>query len=92
MQRPDRLPVSACDSLSTSDARLLQGSCFYYGWPTAIGRFGNSGVGILKRRHSPLEHRTIQEFSTHGSTEAAIRGHRHQRFESPKLRLRWHDR
>ncbi|MGI8960025.1 MAG: carboxypeptidase regulatory-like domain-containing protein [Bryobacteraceae bacterium] len=47
-QRPDRLPASACSGLSTSDARLLQGSCFYYGWPDAIGRFGNSGVGILE--------------------------------------------
>lgn len=47
-QRPDRLPASACDGLSSSDARLLQGSCFYYGWPTAISRFGNAGVGILQ--------------------------------------------
>jgi len=46
-QRPDRLPLSACDGLSTRAARPLAGSCFYYGWADAIGRFGNSGVGII---------------------------------------------
>ena len=47
-QRPDRLPVSACDGLPTSEGRVFQGNCFFYGWPDGIGRFGNSGVGILK--------------------------------------------
>ncbi|HUY14590.1 MAG TPA: carboxypeptidase regulatory-like domain-containing protein [Terriglobia bacterium] len=46
-QRPDRLPASACSGLSPADAQLLGGSCFFYGWPGPIGRFGNSGVGIL---------------------------------------------
>jgi hypothetical protein len=46
-QRPDLLPLSACDGLPTSDARTFGGSCFFYGWPGQIGRFGNSGVGIL---------------------------------------------
>jgi hypothetical protein len=47
VQRPDRLPASACAGLSSSVAQSLQGSCFFYGWNGAIGRFGNSGVGIL---------------------------------------------
>jgi hypothetical protein len=46
-QRPDRLPASACSGMSISQGQLLDGSCFYYGWPGQIGRFGNSGVGIL---------------------------------------------
>ncbi|MGI8742164.1 MAG: TonB-dependent receptor domain-containing protein [Bryobacteraceae bacterium] len=49
-QRPDRLPSAACAGLPTSQARVLQGNCFYYGWPGPIGRFGNAGVGIL---HGP---------------------------------------
>ena len=27
---------------------MLQGNCFYFGWKGPIGRFGNSGVGILQ--------------------------------------------
>ncbi len=52
-QRLDRLPGSACSGLSTSQGRLFDGNCFFYGWfdangnPVQIGRFGDSGVGIL---------------------------------------------
>jgi hypothetical protein len=46
-QRPDRLPASACAGFPISEGRLLDNSCFFYGWPGPIGRFGNSGVGIL---------------------------------------------
>ncbi len=46
-QRPDRLPASACDGLTISEGQVFDNNCFYYGWPGAIGRFGNSGVGIL---------------------------------------------
>jgi hypothetical protein len=46
-QHPDRLPASACSGLTISQGQLLDGSCFYYGWPGQIGRFGNSGLGIL---------------------------------------------
>lgn len=45
--RPDRLPVSACDALPISEGQVFDGNCFFYGWPGPIGRFGNSGVGIL---------------------------------------------
>lgn len=45
---PDRLPLSACAGLPTSDARAFQGNCFYYGWDDGIGRFGNSGEGIVQ--------------------------------------------
>jgi len=43
-QRPDRLPSSdpACSGL-----KVMNGSCFFFGWPGQIGRFGNSGVGIF---------------------------------------------
>jgi hypothetical protein len=47
VQRPDRLPASACDGLSTSEGQVFGNSCFFYGWSGPIGRFGNSGVGIL---------------------------------------------
>lgn len=47
-QRPDRLPLSSCDGLTTSEARVFDNNCFFYGWPGPIGRFGNSGVGILE--------------------------------------------
>ena len=46
-QRPDRLPASACDGLPATKGVLSQGSCYFFGWPGAIGRFGNAGVGIL---------------------------------------------
>jgi Carboxypeptidase regulatory-like domain/TonB dependent receptor-like, beta-barrel len=46
-QRPDRLPASACAGLSISAGQVLDSDCFFYGWPGPIGRFGNSGVGIL---------------------------------------------
>ncbi len=46
-QRPDRLPASACTGLTSSQGRLFGRNCFFYGWPGAIGRFGDSGVGIL---------------------------------------------
>ncbi len=46
-QRPDRLPASACNGFTISQGQLLDNNCFYYGWTGAIGRFGNSGVGIL---------------------------------------------
>ncbi len=46
-QRPDRLPVSACSGLDSSVAQVFQNNCFYYGWASAIGRYGNSGVGIV---------------------------------------------
>jgi hypothetical protein len=46
-QRPDRLPISACSGLDPSEGQVFGDSCFYYGWPGPIGRFGNSGVGIL---------------------------------------------
>jgi len=46
-QRPDRLPASACSGLPVSEGQVFGGSCFYYGWPGPIGRFGNSGVGII---------------------------------------------
>jgi hypothetical protein len=49
-QRPDVLPLAACSGLPTIKARAFQGHCFFYGWPGAIGRFGNAGVGIL---HGP---------------------------------------
>jgi hypothetical protein len=26
---------------------VFDNNCFFYGWPGPIGRFGNSGVGIL---------------------------------------------
>lgn len=45
-QRPDRLPLSACSAYTTSQARPYRDSCFYFGWTSAIGRWGNSGVGI----------------------------------------------
>lgn len=44
---PDRLPESSCAGYSTSEARVFQGNCFCYGWPKAIGKFGNPGVGIV---------------------------------------------
>jgi hypothetical protein len=57
-QRPDRLPASACAGLGPSQGQVFGGSCFTYDWPisfdvdgnplNAIGRFGNSGVGILE--------------------------------------------
>jgi hypothetical protein len=47
-QRPDREPASACNGLTAAEGQVLDGSCFYYGWPGAIGRFGNSGVGIVE--------------------------------------------
>lgn len=46
-QRPDRLPASACSGLSASQGKMFDNNCFFFGWPGAIGRFGNSGVGIL---------------------------------------------
>jgi hypothetical protein len=46
-QRPDRLPASACNGLTISEGQVFDNNCFFYGWPGAIGRFGNSGVGIL---------------------------------------------
>ena len=46
-QRPDRLPASACSGLTSSQGQLFDGNCYYYGWPGQIGRFGDSGVGIL---------------------------------------------
>jgi hypothetical protein len=46
-QRPDRLPASVCSGLTQSQGQVFDGNCFYYGWPGPIGRFGNSGVGIL---------------------------------------------
>jgi hypothetical protein len=47
IQRPDRLPASACSGLALSVGQAFGGNCFYYGWPGPIGRFGNSGVGII---------------------------------------------
>jgi hypothetical protein len=57
-QRPDRLPASACAGLGPDEGQVFGGSCFTYNWPisfdvdgnalNAIGRFGNSGVGIIK--------------------------------------------
>ncbi len=46
-QRPDRLPVDACSGLTPDQGRVFDGNCFFYGWPGQIGRFGDSGVGIL---------------------------------------------
>lgn len=46
--RPDRLPASACSGLSITEGQVFDNNCFYYGWPAPIGRFGNSGVGILQ--------------------------------------------
>jgi hypothetical protein len=46
-QRPDLLPASACAGLNASQGQVLDGNCFFYGWPGPIARFGNSGVGIL---------------------------------------------
>lgn len=46
-QRPDRLPTSACTGLDPSEGQVFGDSCFYYGWPGPIGRFGNSGEGII---------------------------------------------
>jgi hypothetical protein len=46
-QRPDRLPASACAGLPISEGQIFDNNCFFYGWNGAIGRFGNSGVGIL---------------------------------------------
>jgi hypothetical protein len=45
--RPDRLPASACSGFNADEASLFDGNCFFYGWPAPIGRFGNSGIGIL---------------------------------------------
>lgn len=45
--RPDRLPASACATLNASQGQVFDNNCFFYGWPGPIGRFGNSGVGIL---------------------------------------------
>jgi hypothetical protein len=45
---PDRLPLSACDGLSTSEARVFQNNCFFYGWSGPIGRFGNSGNSVVQ--------------------------------------------
>ncbi len=47
-QHPDRLPLSACDGLSTSQARAFQNNCFFYGWDGPIGRFGNSGESVVQ--------------------------------------------
>jgi hypothetical protein len=46
--RPDRLPLSSCSSYTTSQARAFGNSCYYFGWSGPIGRYGNSGVGILE--------------------------------------------
>lgn len=46
-QRPDRLPASACDGLTIAQGQVFHNNCFFYGWPGAIGRFGNSGVGLF---------------------------------------------
>ncbi|HXJ44217.1 MAG TPA: TonB-dependent receptor [Bryobacteraceae bacterium] len=45
--RPDRLPASACSGLTANQGQVFDNNCFFYGWPGPIGRFGNSGVGIL---------------------------------------------
>jgi hypothetical protein len=46
-QHPDRLAASACNGLSITQGQKYNDSCFYYGWTGAIGRFGNSGVGLF---------------------------------------------
>jgi hypothetical protein len=46
-QHADRLPASACSGLTLQQGQVYRGSCYYYGWPGVIGRFGNSGVGIV---------------------------------------------
>ena len=57
-QRPDVLPLSACNGLLSSQGQAFQGKCFFYDWGLItsgpnkgkhlpIGRFGNAGVGIL---------------------------------------------
>lgn len=46
-QHPDRLPASACNGLTISQGQVFDNNCFFYGWPGAIGRFGNAGVGLF---------------------------------------------
>jgi hypothetical protein len=47
-QRPDLLPLSACDGLPTSQGRAFQGNCYFYGWQDPIGRFGSAGVSTVR--------------------------------------------
>lgn len=46
-QHSDRLAASACNGLTISQGQVFDNNCFFYGWPGAIGRFGNAGVGLF---------------------------------------------
>src|SRR5580698_3056329 len=39
--------ASACNGLTNAQGQVFHNNCFFYGWPGAIGRFGDSGVGIF---------------------------------------------